>query len=84
MHALSLDQLDAFLDHARGDAQLAPRLQQPLELQELLELAAAAGYAVSEADVLSAQQRAEQGLTAAELQRRAGEDARKLRSFIPG
>lgn len=81
---MSLQQLDAFLAHARERPDLAQRLQEPLELPALLALAAAEGFEVSEDDVIAAQVREEQGLDAAELQRRAGLDARRLRTFIPG
>jgi len=81
---LSLQQLDAFLAHARERPALAERLRQPLEMPELLALAAAEGFAVLEDDVIAAQLREEQGLEAAELQRRAGQEARRLRTFIPG
>lgn len=81
---LSLAQLDAFLVHARSQPELAQRLQQPLELDELLALSAAHGYAVEEADVIAAQVREEQRLSDQELQRRAGQEARRLRTFIPG
>jgi len=81
---LSLAQLDAFLAHARSTPDLAQRLRQPVEVEELLALAASHGYGLEEADVIAAQVRAEQELSDAELQRRAGLEARKLRSFIPG
>ena len=81
---MSLDQLDAFLAHARQQPALGARLQQPLELNELLELATSEGFSVDEADVIAAQLREETRLSDAELQRRAGEEARKLRHFIPG
>ncbi len=81
---LSLDQLDAFLAHARSSSSLSEQLQQPLELEALLALAAAEGFLVSEADVIAAQAREEESLSDEELQRRAGQDARKLRTFIPG
>ena len=81
---MSLQQLDAFLAHARERPDLAQRLREPLELPALLALAAAEGFKVSEDDVIAAQVREEQGLDAAELQRRAGLDARRLRTFIPG
>ena len=81
---MSLLQLDAFLAHARERPALAQRLREPLELPELLELAAAEGFAVLEDDVIAAQVREEQTLDATELQRRAGLDARRLRNFIPG
>lgn len=81
---MSLEQLDAFLAHARSQAQLASRLQHPLELDELLQLAQAAGFAVTEQDVIAAQVREEEHLSDQELQRRAAEEARRLRTFIPG
>jgi len=79
---VSLEQLDAFVTAARQDAQLRAQLEQPLELNQFLALARGAGYAVDETDVIAAQARAEQALSDQELQRRAGEEARKLRHFI--
>lgn len=81
---MSLQQLDAFLAFARGDADLSVRLQQPMDLADLLSLAAHSGYAVEEADVIAAMVREDEKLSDQDLQRRAGEDARKLRNFIPG
>jgi len=81
---VSLEQLDAFLAHARSQPQLAERLQQPLDLEDLLALAASEGFAVQEADVIAAQVREEDTLSDQDLQRRAGEEARRLRHFIPG
>lgn len=84
---MSLIQLDAFLAHAEGDPELARRLHDhanPLDLEAFLALARQAGYGVEEADVFAAQLRAEETLSDAELQRRAGEEARRLRHFIPG
>jgi predicted ribosomally synthesized peptide with nif11-like leader len=79
---VSLEQLDAFVAAARHDPSLQAQLEQPLELAAFLALARGAGSALSEADVIAAQVRAEQGLSDQELQRRAGEEARKLRHFI--
>ena len=81
---MSLAQLDAFLAHARATPALTARLQEPLALEELLELAAAEGFALQEADVIAAQVREEERLSDEELQRRAGAEARRLRTFIPG
>lgn len=81
---MSLDQLDAFLAHARGDAALARRLDGPQDLEVFLALAREAGFVVEENDVIAAQQRAEAELSDQELQRRAGEEARRLRHFIQG
>ncbi len=79
---MSLEQLDAFVAAARHRPELQQRLEQPLDLADFLALAMGAGYAVDEADVIAAQVRAEQALSDQELQRRAGDEARKLRHFI--
>ncbi len=81
---MALNQLDDFLKQARLDPNLAQQLSKPLDLEEFLELAAQAGNRLSEQDVLAAQARQEASLSDQELQQRAGEEARKLRSFIPG
>ncbi len=81
---MSLEQLDAFLAHARSQPQLLERLQQPLDLEDLLQLAQGEGFLVEEQDVIAAQVREEEHLSDQELQRRAGEEARRLRTFIPG
>ena len=79
---MSLEQLDAFVRHARQTPELAARLAEPLELPAFLELARGAGYALDEADVIAAQQRQEASLSDAELQERAGAEGRRLRNFI--
>jgi predicted ribosomally synthesized peptide with nif11-like leader len=79
---VSLERLDAFLAHARQSPQLATQLAEPLELQDFLELARGAGFALEEADVIAAQQRQESSLSDAELQERAGAEGRRLRNFI--
>lgn len=79
---MSLAQLDAFLAKARRDPELGRRLSEPLELEAFLALAAEAGFALSEADVLAARERQEEALSDAELQRQAGEEARRLRHFV--
>lgn len=79
---MSLATLDAFLAHARLEPALAERLSQPLELPEFLALAREAGFSLEEADVIAAQQREEGRLSDAELQARAGAEARRLRHFI--
>ena len=81
---MALSDLDAFVAHAREHQQLSEALQQPLTLDAFLALAAGAGFSLSEADVLAAQAGADEARSAAERQARAGDDARKLRSFIPG
>lgn len=79
---MSLELLDAFMAHARSTPELAQRLAEPLELEDFLALARGAGYELSEADVIAAQARAEEGLSDEELQARAGAEARRLRHFI--
>ena len=84
---MSLEQLDAFIARAKSDPELRRRLQDHAErpaIEEFLALAQAAGFAVEEADVIAAQVRAEEQLSDEELQRRAGEEARRLRHFILG
>ena len=84
---MTLNQLDAFLAHAEGNPELARRLHDPgdpLDLEAFLALAREAGFSVVEDDIFAAQLRAEESLSDAELQRRAGEEARRLRHFIPG
>ena len=84
---MSLDLLDAFLSHAAGRPDLQEKLHGPagpLDLEAFLALARAEGFPLVEDDVFAAQVRAEAGLSDAELQRRAGEEARRLRHFIPG
>jgi predicted ribosomally synthesized peptide with nif11-like leader len=55
-----------------------------VDLETFLSLAREAGFTIDENDVIAAQQRAEADLSDADLQRRAGEEARRLRHFIPG
>ncbi|MFN7229745.1 MAG: Nif11-like leader peptide family RiPP precursor [Synechococcaceae cyanobacterium] len=82
---MSLEQLDAFLAHARRQPDLQARLsdrEQPLDLEAFLALARGAGFGVDPADLIAAQDRQEQTLSDQELQRRAGAEARRLRHFI--
>ena len=81
---MSLEQLDAFLARSRQQPELQARLREGVDLETFLALAQGEGFAVEEADVIAAQQRAEAELSDGELQRRAGEEARRLRHFIPG
>lgn len=84
---MSLEQLDAFLAHASRRPEIDGRLhnrQEPLELDAFLALARGAGFDVTPADLLAAQERSEGALSDQELQRRAGEEARRLRHFIHG
>ncbi len=81
---MSLEQLDAFLEHSHQQPELRDQLHAGVDLENFLALTRAAGFAVEEADVIAAQRRAEDQLSDGELQRRAGEEARRLRHFIPG
>jgi len=81
---VALHHLDQFLQQARLDPNLAEQLNQPMDLEAFLALASQAGYQLSEQDVLAAQARQEASLSNRDLQQRAGEEARRLRSFIPG
>ncbi len=81
---MSLQQLDAFLAHARGSEALRRELEGQLDLAAFLALAGREGFQVEEADVIAAQQREEASLSDAELQHRAGAEARRLRNFIHG
>ena len=58
---MALDQLDAFLEHARAQPELAESLRQPLSLEDFLQLAKVAGFSLSEQDVFEAQARADSG-----------------------
>lgn len=81
---MSLAQLDAFLEQSRHNPALLERLHGGVDLETFLALAVEAGFELSENDVIEAQIRAEADLSDEELQRRAGEEARRLRHFIPG
>ena len=82
--SVSLPQLDAFLAHSHSRPGLNSHLRDGVDLETFLALAREAGFAIDENDVIAAQQRAEEALSDEELQRRAGEEARRLRHFIPG
>ena len=82
---MSLEQLDAFISQVRADPQLRQRFQNsadPPELEEFLAVARDCGFQVEAEDVIAAQQRADDQLSDEEVQRRAGQEARRLRSFI--
>lgn len=81
---MSLQHLDAFLDHCRSRPELQEQLHGGVDLEAFLALARGAGYELSENDVIAAQLREEAGLSDLELQERAGAEARRLRHFIPG
>ena len=84
VRVVSLQQLDAFLQYARSKPELAERLKTPMGLSDLLRWAAECQFQVEESDVIAAMVREDDQLSDAELQQRAGEEARKLRNFIPG
>ena len=84
VRVVSLPQLDAFLQYARSKPELAERLKTPMDLSDLLRWAAECQFQVEESDVIAAMVREDDQLSDAELQQRAGEEARKLRNFIPG
>ena len=84
---MGLEQLDAFLAHARERPELQRQLQDqsnPLDLADFLALARGAGFEVEEADVIAAQLRKDEELSDAELQDQAAREARRLRNFIRG
>jgi predicted ribosomally synthesized peptide with nif11-like leader len=84
---MGLEQLDAFLAHARERPELQRQLQDhsnPLDLADFLALARGAGFELEEADVIAAQLRKDEELSDAELQEQAAREARRLRNFIRG
>ena len=81
---MALQQLDAFLEHARAQPELADARRQRMRLEDFLRLAKGGGFQLSEQDLFEAQARADSERSDAELQAQAGEEARRMRSFIPG
>ena len=81
---MSLEDLDRLLELRQTDVELAARLASPMELAELIALAAERGFQVSGDDVLQAQQREMARRSSEDLQREQGEEARRLRHFIHG
>jgi predicted ribosomally synthesized peptide with nif11-like leader len=81
---VSLEHLDAFLAKSRSVPELQAQLRKGVDLEAFLALAQEHGFTLQDSDVIAAQQRAEAELSDGELQRRAGEEARRLRHFIPG
>ena len=63
---------------------LAQAMAEPLAMDQLIALAAARGLAVTEADVLAAQERADAAMAPQQLQERVAQEARRLRHFIQG
>ena len=81
---MSLEDLDRFLTLRDSDPDLAKNLEQPINLERFLGLAAEHGFALSEADVFAAQQRERHVRTAAELQQDQAAESRRMRNFIHG
>ena len=81
---MALADLDQLLEMRRDDPVLAERMAGPLELEELISLAAERGLQVSETDVFAAQQREQSTTSASQLQQQAAQESRRLRHFIQG
>lgn len=81
---MALADLDQLLALRSSDQLLAERMAGPLELEDLIRLAAERGLEVTEADVFAAQQRESLGRSASELQQDAAQESRRLRHFIQG
>lgn len=81
---MALADLDQLLALRNSDQALAERMEGPLDLEELIALAAERGLEVSESDVFEAQRREQQGRSATELQQDAAQESRRLRHFIQG
>ncbi|MEB3157941.1 MAG: Nif11 family protein [Synechococcus sp.] len=81
---MTLADLDQLLALRQQDAGLAERMAGPMDLEELIALAAERGLTISEADVFAAQQREQSSCPSAALQHQAAQDALRLRHFIQG
>lgn len=81
---MALADLDRLLELRGQDPELAKAMAEPLAMDQLIALAAARGLAVTEADVLAAQERAEAVMAPQQLQERVAQEARRLRHFIQG
>ena len=82
--AVSLQDLDRLLERRKQEPILASRLQEPLDLEAFIALAAEFGCTVTEADVFAAQQREQSCLSSGDLQQGQAAEARRLRNFIHG
>ena len=81
---MSLVDLDTFLALRQTEPALADALAGPIDMDVFLELVDQWGFALTESDVLEAQQRAMEGGSAATLQQAQAAEARRLRNFIHG
>jgi Nitrogen fixation protein of unknown function. len=81
---MALADLDRLLELRGQDPELAQAMAEPLAMDQLIALAAARGLAVTEADVLAAQERADAAMAPQQLQERVAHEARRLRHFIHG
>ena len=81
---MALADLDRLLELRGQDPELAQAMAEPLAMDQLIALAAARGLAVTEADVLAAQERADAVMAPQQLQERVAQEARRLRHFIQG
>ncbi|QBE68482.1 hypothetical protein SynWH8101_0892 [Synechococcus sp. WH 8101] len=81
---MALADLDRLLELRGQDPELAQVMAEPLAMDQLIALAAARGLAVTEADVLAAQERADAAMAPQQLQERVAQEARRLRHFIQG
>lgn len=81
---MALADLDRLLELRCQDPELAQVMAEPLAMDQLIALAAARGLAVTEADVLAAQERADAAMAPQQLQERVAQEARRLRHFIQG
>lgn len=81
---MALADLDRLLELRGQDQELAQAMAEPLAMDQLIALAAARGLAVTEADVLAAQERADAAMAPQQLQERVAQEARRLRHFIQG
>jgi hypothetical protein len=81
---MALADLDRLLELRGQDPELAQVMAEPLAMDQLIALAAARGLAVTEADVLAAQERADAVMAPQQLQERVAQEARRLRHFIQG
>jgi Nitrogen fixation protein of unknown function. len=81
---MALADLDRLLELRGQDPELAQAMAEPLAMDQLIALAAARGLAVTEVDVLAAQERADAAMAPQQLQERVAQEARRLRHFIQG
>lgn len=81
---MALADLDRLLELRGQDPELAQAMAEPLAMDQLIDLAAARGLAVTEVDVLAAQERADAAMAPQQLQERVAQEARRLRHFIQG